>query len=114
MPDQFVARVVVPANDRGAFQVMFSPVRPTPAGATSLPSVYLDQFTGALLAAPAEAPRTAGDIVMKWAAPLHVGNFDGAGLRLAWTVLGLSPALLFVTGLAMWWTRVVGRRRLRP
>ncbi|MES1255231.1 MAG: PepSY-associated TM helix domain-containing protein [Acidobacteriota bacterium] len=110
MPDQFVARVVVPANDRGAFQVTFSPVKPTPVGATNLPSVYLDQFTGAVLAAPTEAPRTAGDMVMKWVAPLHVGSFGPTGLRLAWAVLGLSPALLFVTGLLMWWSRVVRAR----
>jgi uncharacterized iron-regulated membrane protein len=110
MPNQFVARVVVPANDRGAFQVTFSPVRPTPVGATSLPSVYLDQFTGALLAVSTEAPQTAGDVVVKWTAPLHVGSFGGVGVRVAWCVLALSPPFLFVTGLLMWWSRVVRPR----
>jgi uncharacterized iron-regulated membrane protein len=47
------------------------------------------------------------DEVMAWVVPLHVGNFGGLGLRIAWLVLGLAPPLLFVTGFIMWWTRVV-------
>jgi len=114
VPEASVARVVVPSNDRGAFLVMFSDVTPTPAGSPNLTSVYLDQFTGAVLEAPSPRGRTAGDVVMAWLAPLHVGNFGGLGVRLAWAILGLAPALLFVTGLVMWWTRVVRPRWLAP
>ena len=53
---------------------MFSSVRPTPLGANLTP-VYLDQYTGALLAEAAPSRRTAGDVIMAWVAPLHVGNF---------------------------------------
>jgi uncharacterized iron-regulated membrane protein len=102
-PGQFVARVVVPSNDRAAFLVMFSTVQPTPLGA-ELHAVYLDQHTGALLAAPKRGPQTAGDVIMAWVAPLHVGNFAGNGVRIAWLALGLAPVLLFVTGFIMWWT----------
>ncbi len=56
--------------------------------------------------------RTAGDIVMAWVAPLHVGNFGGNGIRVAWLLLGLAPPVLFVTGFIMWWTRVVRVRWL--
>jgi uncharacterized iron-regulated membrane protein len=31
--------------------------------------------------------------------------------KLAWVVLGLVPAVLFVTGCITWWVRVVRRRR---
>ena len=104
-PDQFVARVVVPSTDRAAFLVMFSKVRPTPAGTADLTSVYLDQFTGEMLADPPRARRTAGDVVMAWVAPLHVGGFGGFGVKFTWLILGLAPPLLFVTGFLMWWTR---------
>jgi uncharacterized iron-regulated membrane protein len=87
-------------------------VRPTPLGAELTP-VYLDQYTGARLAEPTPATRTAGDVIMAWVAPLHVGNFGGMGVRVAWLVLGLAPALLFVTGFIMWWTRVVRPRWAR-
>ncbi len=111
-PDQHVARVVVPSTEKAAFLVQFSPVRPTPLGA-DLASVYLDQYSGARLSEAASATRSFGDVVMAWVAPLHVGNFGGIGIRLAWLVLGLAPPLLFVTGFIMWWTRVVRSRWLR-
>ncbi len=107
VPGAFVARVVVPASIRGAFLVQFSDVTPAPAGSTSLTSIYLDQYTGAVLEAPSRPGRTAGDVVMAWLAPLHVGNFGGFGVRVVWAILGLAPPLLFGTGFAMWWTRVV-------
>ena len=44
---------------------------------------------------------------MTWAGPLHIGNFGGVGVKLVWLVTGLAPALLAVTGLILWWTRVV-------
>ena len=44
---------------------------------------------------------------------LDVGNFGGIAVRLVWLVTGLAPALLGVTGLILWWTRVVSPRWLR-
>jgi uncharacterized iron-regulated membrane protein len=113
VPDRFVARVVVPSNEQAAFHVLFSDVRPTPVGTSALSSVYLDRFTGALLQESPTGPRTAGDVVMAWVGPLHVGSFGGIGVKVAWLVLGLAPPLLFVTGFLMWWTRVVRVRWLR-
>ena len=112
IPDQHVARVVTPYNERAPFLVMFSRVAPYSAGGASLTSVYLDQYTGELLEHSANAERSAGDVIMTWVAPLHVGNFGGSGIRAAWLILGLSPPLMFVTGLTMWWTRVVRPRWL--
>jgi len=110
--DHFVARVVTPSNDTAAFLVMFADERPTPLGA-DLTSVYLDQYTGALLASPAAAS-TLGDAIMAWVVPLHVGNFRGTALRVVWMLLGLTPPLLFVTGFTMWWIRVVRPRSRAP
>jgi len=104
-PGQHVARVVMPFNDKAAFLIMFSASSPTPAG-SELSSVYVDQYSGEVLAAP-PAARTAGDIVMAWVTPLHVGGFGGAPVRWLWFVLGLAPPLLFFSGSVIWWTRVV-------
>jgi len=112
IPDQHVARVVLPSTDKGAFLVMFSRVSPYRAGSAGLTSVYLDQYTGDFVEEAVEARRSVGDIVMAWVAPLHVGNFGGNGVRAAWLILGLSPPLMFVTGFIMWWTRVVRPRWL--
>ena len=102
-PGQHVARVVMPSTDRAAFLIMFSSRTPTPAG-SGLSAVYLDQYSGQPLAAP-RATRTAGDVVMAWVTPLHIGGFGIEALRWAWFAFGLAPALLFVTGMTMWWRR---------
>lgn len=42
---------------------------------------------------------------------LHFGRFNGLTEAL-WTILGLAPALLAVTGVLMWWNRIL-RKKLR-
>ena len=106
-PDAFVARVVVPASNEAPFRVLFADHRPTRLGARHLRTVYLDQYTGERLAAPPVGPRTFGDVLIALVAPLHFGNFGGVGVRLVWLVTGLAPGVLAVTGLILWWTRVV-------
>jgi uncharacterized iron-regulated membrane protein len=111
VPGQHVARVILPSSDTSTFLVMFSPVQPTP-GNPNLTSIYLDQYTGEALTAPPTA-RSAGDTVIAWLTPLHVGNFGGNGIRVVWLLLGMAPPALFVTGFIMWWTRVVRVRWIR-
>lgn len=50
---------------------------------------------------PLRAP--AGDTVLSWLFPLHSGEAFGIPGRLAWTILGVAPSLLFATGLWLWW-----------
>ena len=97
-----------------AFLVMFSS-RQADAGGQRRADVGLSRSVHGRTCwpQPRAAGRTAGDVVMAWVAPLHVGNFGGIAVRVAWLVLGLSPPLLFVTGFIMWWTRVVRPQRAR-
>lgn len=106
-PGRAVARVVLPFGERGAFLVMFSPRSPTPAG-SELTSIYLDQYMGDRLATSGARPW--GDAMMATMLPLHVGGVGGQAGRVIWFTLGLSPAVLFVTGLIVWWRRVVRPR----
>lgn len=48
-----------------------------------------------------------GDNVLFWLAQAHFGRFAGVWVKIAWTVIGLAPAALFVTGTVMWWNRVL-------
>ena len=106
-PQGHVARVVLPFGDRGAFLVMFAAASPTPAY-SALDSVYLDRYTGELL--PYDEARTSGDVVVGSIATLHVGGFGGTPIRTIWFVFGLMPAVLFATGLTVWWNRTLWRR----
>ena len=48
-----------------------------------------------------------GEAVLSWLAKLHFGRFGGWSTKLLWVIVGLAPPLMFVTGLVMWWNRVV-------
>jgi len=51
-----------------------------------------------------------GDRIIRWFSYLHFGNFGGWPSKTLWVILGLAPAFLFVTGLIMWWNRVISPR----
>lgn len=56
-----------------------------------------------------------GDQVLAELARLHFGRFRWLPWKILWTVFGLVPVVLLVTGVLMWWNRVLGpwyRRRL--
>jgi uncharacterized iron-regulated membrane protein len=58
------------------------------------------------------APRV-GDVATEWLAKLHFGRFAGVKTKTLWTVMGLIPPALFVTGALMWWNRVLRPAALR-
>jgi uncharacterized iron-regulated membrane protein len=57
-----------------------------------------------------------------WLAYLHFGRINGIGIpcrgpglcdqmtKLTWAVFGLAPAVMLVTGVMMWWNRVVRKK----
>jgi uncharacterized iron-regulated membrane protein len=54
--------------------------------------------------------RRPGDWLVRLLVNLHFGRSWGMTVKLAWIVLGLVPAVLFVTGGITWWVRSVRRR----
>ena len=64
---------------------------------------------------PASRDLRFGDQVLAWLARLHFGRFPSLPLKIVWTIFGLVPVALLVTGALMWWNRVLGpwcRRRV--
>ena len=61
---------------------------------------------------PNNAGDRIGDTVLLWLARLHFGRWRSEPLKALWAIAGLVPAIMFVTGLIMWWQRVV-RPKLR-
>lgn len=47
------------------------------------------------------------DRLLAWLAQAHFGRFGGLTSRLIWTFFGILPIVLFVTGMLMWWYRVL-------
>jgi uncharacterized iron-regulated membrane protein len=69
----------------------------------------------ALIDPPAKSSRAPalGEQVLSWLARLHFGRFGGLSSKLIWTLFGIAPVVLVITGLWMWWNRAVWPR-LRP
>jgi uncharacterized iron-regulated membrane protein len=56
---------------------------------------------------PASLTPRRGDLALEWLAKLHFGRFAGIKTKALWTLMGLIPPALFVTGALMWWNRVL-------
>jgi len=72
-------------------------------------------LSGICLCFPASLNFLLGREFRLWITRLHFGRFNLATEAL-WTVLGLAPAVLALTGVVMWWNRVLSkqiRRRRR-
>lgn len=48
-----------------------------------------------------------GDRMLYWLAQAHFGRFGGVWIKVTWMIVGLAPAVLFVTGALMWWKRAL-------
>lgn len=47
--------------------------------------------------------------------PLHFGNFGGLPVKILWSIGGLTPAMLAISGSLMWWKRKYpGKRKGAP
>lgn len=53
-------------------------------------------------------PLTTGQKILRGFSYAHYGNFGGWPVKALWVILGFAPPALFVTGLLMWWNRVLG------
>lgn len=73
--------------------------------------VHLDPRSGAVLAVEDGVAAPSGARVYSALYPLHIGALGGVSTRMLAVAVGLSPALLFATGVAIWRGR--GRRRPR-
>jgi uncharacterized iron-regulated membrane protein len=55
----------------------------------------------------ANAGRRVVDTIMYWLARSHFGRFGGWSTKLIWATFGMAPVILFLTGVVMWWNRVL-------
>jgi uncharacterized iron-regulated membrane protein len=64
---------------------------------------------------PRRRPLTLGARILRGFSNAHYGTFGGWGVKVLWVILGLAPAVLFSTAVAMWYSRVLAPalRRVR-
>jgi uncharacterized iron-regulated membrane protein len=100
MPDGVPTELRLPENTRAPVDLRLR--RP---GDLSLSGnhVYLELSTAKVLAISKEADLPLGARIFAAFAPLHYGELGGLPIKVLWTLLGLVPSILFVTGLLTWW-----------
>jgi uncharacterized iron-regulated membrane protein len=72
-------------------------------------SVLIWGISGICLCFPGVFNSLLGTEFRFWITRLHFGRFNG-GTKALWTVLGLAPAVLAVTGALMWWNRFLAKK----
>ena len=103
-PDGWMWMIQYPQGVSGTYRVF----RPSPQDRTDmLPSrqLWLDQYTGAVLAEFGPHTFTAGDHVEQLLFPLHSGEVAGLLGRVLVSIAGWTPLILFVTGVIRWWQK---------
>lgn len=99
-----------PEGERGTYEVAFRQPNEVQQsyGRTQ---VFLDQYTGEVVAVYTPDDFTPADIFFAWQFPLHNGEAFGLAGRWVVFVLGVVPTVLYVTGFLLWWRKRQSRKR---
>jgi uncharacterized iron-regulated membrane protein len=110
LPDARLAFIDVPGAGDAPFrlrvQVPGDPHRRFPGS-----FVFVDQYSGRVLAVHDVRRGNAGTGLSAWVRPLHDGSVGGMPVRILAVLIGITPAILFVTGLLHWQRRRRAARR---
>jgi len=108
IPGSRVVWIHVPTSPRDVYDLR---VRHPNAPLTRFPKthVFINQYTGNVLAVNNPKDDGLGDWILDWIVPLHDGKAFGMAGRIMVMILGLVPAILFLTGFARWNQKRKGR-----
>ncbi len=76
--------------------------------------VFIDQYSGAVLAVHDVRRGNAATTTVKWIRVLHDGSILGPSTRILAVILGFVPLGLFVTGFLHWRRRLAARAQAHP
>jgi uncharacterized iron-regulated membrane protein len=68
-------------------------------------SVFFDARSGAVLGSQIPTGETSGDTITMWLLTLHLAHIWGMPFRIFSTLIGLSVAMLSITGVYLWWKK---------
>jgi uncharacterized iron-regulated membrane protein len=109
LPGARVTRITPPAKANAPIIVRLRfPEEIHPNGQSN---VYIDRHSGRVLRADDARVAAQSQRLMNLRYPLHIGRWGGNVSRVLHALVGLVPAVLYVTGLMMWGRRLRQRRR---
>lgn len=101
-PDSRINRIYWPGSDTAPYVFTFTHPDDT-WSEYSVTSLYFDQYDGKLLNVWDGRAKSAGTVMLNWFFPLHNGDALGLVGRILVFIGGFLPAILFGTGVYMWW-----------
>jgi uncharacterized iron-regulated membrane protein len=100
------------ATEHGTYGVgLFEPGNEHGDGSLGTPWIYVDGATGSIAGALLPGRGSAGDLFMQAQFPLHSGRILGVFGRIMMSLLGLSVAMLSVTGVLIWARKLRARAK---
>ena len=103
-PDGALAWIETPASPTGTARINLA--RPgEPSRRFPRTNVWLDPYSGRILALRDGLADSGGDKVLNWLHPLHGGEAFGLTGRLLALAAGMLPTILFATGIVRWLQR---------
>jgi uncharacterized iron-regulated membrane protein len=107
-PNYELTRIQIPRVNNEAAQATFA----LPTGLTTSENVYLDPYTGRVVEVRTTEGATRSP-VRQLTRALHLGEFGGVSTKLIYTITGLIPLGLFITGVMMWWRKKRTKSQIR-
>lgn len=114
-PEADITYLMLPDGPAGVYMVgVREPDEALKTGGSS--GIWIDQYSGDLLAVRDWARFTAGETFVAWMFPLHNGEAFGLPGRVVVCLSGLVPLVLYGTAVRMWWLKRHANscRRLSP
>jgi uncharacterized iron-regulated membrane protein len=109
LPGGKITHIGLPTESEGVFRI--GKRMPGETNKWGDSSVDLDRYTGKVLkTVDATKSLSLGETVLNSFTPVHYGTFGGLPTRILYVFVGLSPTILFITGLIMYGLR----RRSQP
>jgi uncharacterized iron-regulated membrane protein len=106
--------IVFPASRRSPFEMLLS--RAPGIGRDYEDTVYFNPYNGRYISIwRYGVNKSLGDWIIWLQIPLHFGTHWGLAVKCLWSAIGLSLPLLSISGLVMYWNRVLSKQwnRLR-
>ncbi len=101
LPDAQLTWIDVPGPGDGAFRIRVrAPGDPTQRFPHSF--VFIDQYSGKVLAVHDMRRGSSSTLVNAWIRPLHDASVGGLATRILGVLVGFVPTVLFVTGFLRW------------
>jgi uncharacterized iron-regulated membrane protein len=108
-PEATLRWIETPDGNEGSYRIMLYQ-QGEPSFRFPKTTVWVDQYSGAILSTRNPRQEQAGDTFINWLHPLHNGEIFGMTGRLLVFASGCIPAMLYVTGIIRWLQKRRARR----